>query len=135
MNLLPKRAGLATNEAVHCTLEYHSLVSDIRYHALSYTWGDPSITTKIVLDGDEFDVTTNLGTALTQLRDDGYTKLWVDAVCLHLDRPQTEPLRKLRFGPQFLWGSVLHFSIILRGVKQILAKHSHIFLFIKVANR
>jgi Heterokaryon incompatibility protein (HET) len=49
----------------------------------SYTLGDPSATTKVVLNVEEVDVTANLGAALVRLRDDGYSKPWVDALCIN----------------------------------------------------
>jgi Heterokaryon incompatibility protein (HET) len=54
------------------------------YDALSYTWGDPSITTTIILDGDQdFSVTTNLERALQDLRlEDEIRTIWVDALCI-----------------------------------------------------
>jgi Heterokaryon incompatibility protein (HET) len=54
------------------------------YDALSYTWGDPSITTTIILDGDQnFSVTTNLERALQDLRlEVGIRTIWVDALCI-----------------------------------------------------
>jgi Heterokaryon incompatibility protein (HET) len=61
-----------------------SLNTNPVYDALSYTWGDPSITTTISLDGDQnFSVTTNLERALQDLRLEGEIRtIWVDAVCI-----------------------------------------------------
>jgi hypothetical protein len=53
------------------------------YYALSYTWGDESITTPILVDGAEFEVTVNLEVALSQMRDISVEKLWVDAICIN----------------------------------------------------
>jgi Heterokaryon incompatibility protein (HET) len=54
------------------------------YHALSYTWGDPSVVTSIILDDDQdFKVTINLELALQDLRlKDEIRTIWVDAVCI-----------------------------------------------------
>ncbi|KAH6677846.1 heterokaryon incompatibility protein-domain-containing protein [Plectosphaerella plurivora] len=55
----------------------------VPYSALSYTWGDSSMTRSIRLDGAHFEVTSNLYGALHNLRrqtEDRY--LWVDAVCI-----------------------------------------------------
>lgn len=61
-----------------------SLNTSLIYDALSYTWGDPSITTTVILDGDQnFSVTTNLEQALQDLRlEDEIRTIWVDALCI-----------------------------------------------------
>ncbi|KIM98268.1 hypothetical protein OIDMADRAFT_69443, partial [Oidiodendron maius Zn] len=54
------------------------------YTALSYTWGDPTVTKEILVNGKPLQVTTNLESALRHLRqsDDAFV-LWVDAVCIN----------------------------------------------------
>ncbi|KAK4167756.1 heterokaryon incompatibility protein-domain-containing protein [Cladorrhinum sp. PSN259] len=55
-----------------------------RCGALSYVWGDPTVTRCISVDGQDFKVTTNLGDALLELRDRRrQRKLWVDAICIN----------------------------------------------------
>lgn len=54
------------------------------YEALSYTWGDATITELITLDGQAFQVTRNLAAVLRRLR--GRTRkryLWVDTICIN----------------------------------------------------
>lgn len=54
------------------------------YEALSYVWGDSSITRTILLEGREFQVTTNLYSALRRLRYPDYTRIiWIDAICIN----------------------------------------------------
>jgi len=57
------------------------------YIALSYTWGDLGMTDTIFINGQPFEVTKNLHSALHQLRDSKYfatgVKLWVDAICIN----------------------------------------------------
>jgi len=70
--------------------ELHNLCLDDAfnepYEALSYVWGDPSITKPIVVDGQEIQVTTNLEAALRHIRKpDGTVIIWVDAVCINQD--------------------------------------------------
>ncbi|KAF2436947.1 HET-domain-containing protein [Tothia fuscella] len=70
-----------------------SLHSALPYSALSYVWGDASITESIVLDGVSFPVTTNLAAALQHARSHWVAhyptrnptdfKLWVDAICIN----------------------------------------------------
>ena len=56
------------------------------YTALSYVWGDASITEDIIVNGVPFAVTTNLASALQQIRRTfGEICLWADAICTCLD--------------------------------------------------
>lgn len=60
-----------------------SLLDDLEYEALSYVWGDPTVTAPILLADREWQVTTNLEAALRQLRDAEQEKvLWIDAICI-----------------------------------------------------
>ncbi|KAE9379866.1 HET-domain-containing protein, partial [Stipitochalara longipes BDJ] len=57
------------------------------YVAVSYVWGDPSITEDIVINGRLVPVTKNLALALRQFRDgcparDHASLLWADAICI-----------------------------------------------------
>ncbi len=55
-----------------------------RFEALSYVWGDPSVTEDMELDGRQVAVTTNLASALRSFRErDRPIVLWVDALCIN----------------------------------------------------
>ena len=68
-------------------LLHASLDAEPHYDALSYMWGDLSVTRSIQLDDDnEFQVTVNLENTLRDLRlTDRSSILWVDAVCINQD--------------------------------------------------
>ena len=57
------------------------------YLALSYTWGDPSNTRKILVNGEQLVVTQNVEACLRALRKKDYTqsgwKFWIDAICIN----------------------------------------------------
>ncbi|RFU25577.1 hypothetical protein B7463_g10763, partial [Scytalidium lignicola] len=54
------------------------------YTALSYVWGDASITEDILVDGIPFTVTSNLASALQQIqRSFGDIVLWADAITIN----------------------------------------------------
>jgi hypothetical protein len=57
------------------------------FMALSYTWGDPSITREIVVNGVSLQVTENVDACLKVFRDKPYIKngwkLWIDALCIN----------------------------------------------------
>lgn len=66
------------------------LDATLSYEALSYCWGDVSLTETVYIDRRLFDVTTNLAAALRALRCQTEPRIvWVDAVCINqLDIPE-----------------------------------------------
>ena len=78
------------NEAagnLHYQLVACSLNDNLRpiYGALSYVWGDPTITVPITINGSIIQATENLAKALTALSHIPETldHLWVDALCIN----------------------------------------------------
>ncbi|KAJ4317398.1 hypothetical protein N0V84_007375 [Fusarium piperis] len=71
-------------EDVACNLIEYSLDSRLqKYDALSYVWGDKTNLTPIQINGHTVMVTTNLRTALFNIRKlDQPCTLWVDAICI-----------------------------------------------------
>ncbi|KAG4255443.1 hypothetical protein FPRO04_03975 [Fusarium proliferatum] len=54
------------------------------YEALSYTWGDPEPTKRILVNGLPFWISANLFAALRQLRlPERPRLLWIDAICIN----------------------------------------------------
>ncbi len=85
IHLLP-RSHPANREApaVRCRIEYASLNDNPVYLALSYVWGDPSVTRPILVDDSVFEATTNLADALEHLQHERRSLvLWVDAICIN----------------------------------------------------
>jgi len=68
------------------------------YYALSYTWGDPHQIRPISCDGKGLEITTNLHSALWQLREQrAVSLLWADAVCINqLNEEKTTQVRMMR---------------------------------------
>ncbi|RYP64077.1 hypothetical protein DL771_008936 [Monosporascus sp. 5C6A] len=80
------------DEPVACRLETASLNDEVEYVAMSYVWGDPSVTKNIVVNDTVFPVTTNLEAGLWHFRKYGLlpcedktgdARLWVDAICIN----------------------------------------------------
>ena len=71
---------------IHCELKPAPVDKAPVYSALSYTWGDPSVTRTIFVNGQRLEVTSNLYNALSNFRDlyPGI-RLWADAVCINQD--------------------------------------------------
>jgi len=72
-----------TPEGVHCSL---SVISSRRkrpivYNALSYTWGDESLKSRIIVNDKAFYVTFNLELALRNLETSKH--YWIDAICIN----------------------------------------------------
>jgi hypothetical protein len=71
-------------ELVSCNLSTWPLVTNPQFTAISYTWGDPSATTSIVINKRPMVVRRNCEYVLQQawaVDPDQY--LWVDAICIH----------------------------------------------------
>jgi len=75
----------AQDESSQVACEYSSisLLDNPVYNALSYVWGDPTVITPILVNGEVFHTTTNLAAALRLFRTKGMEELlWVDAICI-----------------------------------------------------
>ncbi|KAG9233216.1 heterokaryon incompatibility protein-domain-containing protein [Amylocarpus encephaloides] len=95
LHILPENLhgqSVSSNEAspadestpVRCSVTHASLDHAPIYNALSYTWGDASITVPILVDEATFQATVNLEAALRHLRlKDEVVTLWVDALCIN----------------------------------------------------
>jgi hypothetical protein len=64
----------------------------------------PSHTVSINLDDSEFEIQENLFLALKHVRTDMPPMLWVDVLCLYLDRCRIKHRGNLRFVPLFSEG-------------------------------
>ena len=74
------------DDRVCCSLFIASLEERPEYEALSYVWGDPAERLSILLGEHEFQVTTNLRSALQHLRFQDRTRvLWIDAISINQD--------------------------------------------------
>jgi hypothetical protein len=73
----------AEDGLIHCELQHVSLMRPPDYAALSYCWGDPNITSEIIMNGQSFAVTTNLYAALSRLKTTPHKALWIDAICIN----------------------------------------------------
>jgi hypothetical protein len=83
-------APTAVDDAVELQLHISDIDTAPPYRALSYVWGDRTITDPILLDGVNVQVTKNLRAALQAIRGH-YTKesissepgyIWIDAICI-----------------------------------------------------
>jgi hypothetical protein len=78
---------------VQCELVTVSLHNNPEFTALSYVWGDPTVTEQILLDGNLFPVTVNLATALRYVKEQWHNefpdrnpksfRLWADAISIN----------------------------------------------------
>lgn len=84
IRLLALAASQGLNRPVSCTLKIVSLDDSPEYEAISYVWGDATVTTPMTLQGVEWPITTNLDLALRNIRDDAVEKIvWADAICVN----------------------------------------------------
>ncbi|PMD14887.1 heterokaryon incompatibility, partial [Hyaloscypha hepaticicola] len=68
------------------------------YVALSYCWGDPSITHPIIVNDLPVQVTTNLEAALRALRHQKVETVWIDALCINQLDLLEQGLQIMRMG-------------------------------------
>jgi hypothetical protein len=69
---------------IECNICHERLRRDLPYEALSYVWGDPTITRPISVGSGTFLATENLERALRALRNRTEMRiLWVDALCIN----------------------------------------------------
>ena len=89
LTILPGSPG----SIVRCTMQKTNLINPIKYAALSYCWGDETVTTDIFVNEIEIQVTVNLADALQRLRKLGVCRLWVDALCINQSDKQEKGLQ------------------------------------------
>ncbi|KAI3316959.1 HET-domain-containing protein [Xylariaceae sp. AK1471] len=72
------------NSPIECELEHIVLQPEADYEAVSYCWGNSSITRPILVDGKPYPITLNLFDGLKYLRrEDLPRQLWVDSLCIN----------------------------------------------------
>ena len=93
---------------IRCRLVHVKLSDQPSYVALSYVWGDPRVTSPVLIDGIPFQVTTNLHGALEEYRREMLVRaddpgrpslpLWADAVCINQADLREKALQIPRMG-------------------------------------
>lgn len=84
IRLITLHPNASLTAPVILTLSTASLATKPKYEAISYVWGDPTITAPISIDGVSVEVTTNLETALRYFRLETEVRiLWADAICIN----------------------------------------------------
>lgn len=76
------------SKKLRCTVENYPFTEDgtnnLEYEALSYVWGNLTVTTPISLNDQPFQATTNLENGLRALRFRNRKRLiWIDAICIN----------------------------------------------------
>jgi hypothetical protein len=83
MRLLHVHPG-AWNDNIDCHLATVSLDDKPKFYAISYVWGDPTITLPITIDGEPLEITQNLRNGLQRLRrTDEALVIYADAACIN----------------------------------------------------
>jgi hypothetical protein len=75
---------------LHSTVHEPSIVRSstsiflrIDFKALSYVWGDSSVTLPILIEDKPYQVTASCHAALRRLRELGESSIWIDAICIN----------------------------------------------------
>ncbi|KAK4219498.1 heterokaryon incompatibility protein-domain-containing protein [Rhypophila decipiens] len=125
------------DSVIHCSLSTVDEASTDVYSALSYTWasarpGDgltADLTCKIFCEGKELYITQNLFDALSTLRIQPNTFLWVDAICINQNDLEERSSQVAMMGSIYararytiVWlGKPDHCSEVVHGLLQKLA--------------
>jgi hypothetical protein len=78
--------GDAKDVRIECTLKVATLGDGEEYEALSYTWGDPTANSLIMLNGAPILIAENLHAFLSRLRSGSDAKpktFWIDGLCIN----------------------------------------------------
>jgi hypothetical protein len=79
-----KSVGLLETGLADYTLFHVSLDDNPAFTALSYTWGDLTLTEEISVNGHPLQITQSLATALSSIwSEDTDIILWADAICVN----------------------------------------------------
>ncbi|KAK8122931.1 HET-domain-containing protein [Apiospora sp. TS-2023a] len=89
-----------------CLLRDFDVLGDEEYEAISYTWGEPVLTERLIVDDTYFLMTTvNCRDVLLRFRlPDRVRLLWVDAVCIN-QQDEDEKGRQIPFMAQIYSGA------------------------------
>lgn len=86
--------------ATSLSKQFLKAVTRKHYIALSYVWGDPSLTEEIIVDGHKIPITYSLYSALRQFQCDAFGEetIWVDALCINQadDAEKSAQIRNMR---------------------------------------
>jgi hypothetical protein len=95
---------------IECDLTKCSLNENLEYYALSYVWGDPTVTKNILVNGKVFAATINLVAALEtfSVESDNSNLLWMDAICINQTdvkerNTQVQMMGSIFKKPSWLW--------------------------------
>ena len=73
-----------SQDPLECKIRHITLDDSPQYAALSYTWGDSSLTSLLVVEGLQLHISKSLESALRHFRQrPGEHILWADAVCIN----------------------------------------------------
>jgi hypothetical protein len=86
LHLSPRRSPENVDERIRCRMETVSLRHSPEFRALSYTWGNPTRTSLLIINDKIGHITQSIETALLHLRDENNTiTLWIDQLCINQD--------------------------------------------------
>lgn len=82
----------APTDLISCSLVETPIEDAGNFEAVSYTWGTEDPSCPIQIDGGSFQIRPSLEAALVEFRAgcNDIRRLWIDAICIYLDRHQTE---------------------------------------------
>ncbi|KAK7927474.1 Heterokaryon incompatibility protein 6- OR allele [Apiospora marii] len=114
-------------DPVSCTTSTVCISDGLVFESLSYSWGDPSVSRIVLLNGHAIAVTVNLFAALRRLRyRESIRCLWADALCINQVDLEEKSLQVSLMGKVY--------SAASKGLLW-LGEHSELLSDIEVADR
>lgn len=119
IRLLTIEPALDSSGLISCHLQTVTFAQRPRYNVLSYRWGDETNKKKILVAGEELDVTRNLHDAINHLRTNlAGAPIWIDAVCINQSNT-AEKTRQLQIMPHIYSRAVL--ALVFLGARYCLS--------------
>ncbi|KAI0809382.1 heterokaryon incompatibility protein-domain-containing protein [Xylaria sp. FL0064] len=108
IRLLRIQPAANPDERIVCDLEYASLNHPCHnYVALSYQWGDSLGGEHVILAGNYVAVTSNLYSALWELRSRGHFLVWADGLCINQADLEERSQQVLRMAAIYRFASLV----------------------------
>jgi Heterokaryon incompatibility protein (HET) len=85
------------NSPLTCSIQHLTLDDNVKdYECISYAWGEPNFSKRLLCGDGSFEITPNLHAALTRFRSTRRKRaLWADAVCINQKPDSDEKSRQI----------------------------------------
>ncbi|PMD34246.1 HET-domain-containing protein [Hyaloscypha variabilis F] len=110
---------------VHTTIHERSYDLHTPFTALSYVWGDPTITSFIYIDDHHVTITASLAAALRDIRDSSLVfRIWADALCIDQNNipERNQQVKQMGSIYQAAGHTIIHLGLLTSEAELVLLK-------------